>query len=95
MNKAKQFLAEAAGRLQLPVDVLAGVPKMELLGFREFSVEPHHGLVEYERQKISIDSSLGTIVVLGQDLTIKLMNRQRITIKGSLSSVELWEVSRV
>ena len=95
MNKAKQLLTEVAGRLQLPVDVLAGVPKMELLGFREFSVEPHNGLVEYERQKISIDSTLGRIVVFGQNLTIKLMNRQRITIKGFLTSVELREVGRV
>ena len=95
MNRAQQFLAEAAQRFQLPVDVLAGVPKMELLGFREFSVEPHQGLVEYERQKITIDSSMGRIVVMGRDMTIKLMNRQRITIKGCLSSVELWEGERV
>lgn len=95
MNRAKQFLADAAGRLELPADVLAGIPKMELTGFREFSIEPHQGLVEYEREKISIASDLGRIEVLGRDLTIKLMNRQRITIRGSMTAVALQEGNRV
>lgn len=89
MNRAKQFLAEAAGRLELPAEVLAGTPKMELSGFREFSIEPHQGLVEYERERISIATDLGRVEILGHDLTIKLMNRQRITVRGALYAVEL------
>ena len=91
MNRARQFLENAAGRLDLPADVLAGVPRMEMTGFREFSIEPHQGLVEYEREQISISSDLGRIRILGSGLTIKLMNRQRITVCGNMAAVVLGE----
>lgn len=91
MNKARKFLANTAGRLELPADVLAGIPKMELTGFREFSVEPHKGLLEYEKDEITIETGIGRICLSGNDLTIKLMNSSRITIFGWLNSVILQE----
>lgn len=89
MNRARKILAGAAERLELPAEVLAGVPKMELTGFQQFSIEPHKGLMEYEKDRISIESDLGPILILGSGLTIQLMNRQRITIRGKLFAVEL------
>ena len=89
MNRARKILADAAERLELPAEVLAGVPKMELTGFQQFSIELHKGLMEYEKDRISIESDLGPILILGSGLTIQLMNRQRITIRGKLFAVEL------
>ena len=91
MNKARKFLMDAAGHLDLPADILAAVPKMEVIGFREFSVEPHKGLLEYEKAQIGIETNMGRIRIVGSDLTIKLMNRNRITISGELHSVCLRE----
>lgn len=93
MNKARKFLANTAGFLELPADVLAGVPKMEMTGFREFSIEPHKGLLEYEREQITIETDLGRVCLLGKELTIRLMNSSRITIRGQLNAVELREGS--
>lgn len=92
MNKARKFLTNTASFLELPADVLAGVPKMELTGFREFSIEPHNGLMEYEKDQILIETELGRVSLLGKDLTIRLMNSSRITIRGWLRAVELQEV---
>lgn len=94
MNKARRFLANTAGFLELPADVLAGLPKMELTGFREFSIEPHQGLLEYEKEQITIDTDLGRVNLLGRELTIRLMNSSRITIRGDLYAVELQEGRR-
>ena len=93
MNKARQFLANTAGLLELPADVLAGVPKIEMTGFQEFSIEPHHGLMEYEKEQITIDTVLGRVDLLGRGLTIRLMNSSRITIRGELYAVQLREGS--
>lgn len=49
MNRARKLLSSTAAFLELPADVLAGIPKMELIGFQEFSIEPHKGLLEYEK----------------------------------------------
>ena len=92
MNKARKFLAGTADLLELPADVLAGIPKMELTGFREFSIEPHKGLLEYEKNEIIIDTQIGRICLSGENLTIRLMNSSRITIGGWLSSVTLQEI---
>ena len=89
MNKARELLAEVAEKMELPADLAAGLPTMELCGFREFSMEPHGGLVEYDRGRVSIESTLGRVTVLGEDLIIRRMNRQRITVAGQLRAVEL------
>lgn len=89
MNKTRRFLANTAGLLELPADVLAGVPKMELIGFQEFSIEPHKGLLEYEKDQIIIETQIGRIRLAGRELTIRLMNSSRITIRGWLYLVEL------
>ena len=44
MRLSEKLLAEASERIDLPVDALAGIPRMELIGSREFSMEPHGGL---------------------------------------------------
>lgn len=89
MDKARNFLAETAGFFNIPADVLSGIPKMELLGAREFSIEPHKGLVEYDRDQIGIDTVIGNVILVGNDLTIKLMTRKRITVQGELFTVRL------
>ena len=89
MNKARELLAEVAEKMELPADLAAGLPTMELCGFREFSMEPHGGLVESDRARVSIESTLGRVTVLGEDLIIRRMNRQRITVAGQLRAVEL------
>ncbi len=91
MNKARKFLMDAAGYLDLPADVLAAVPRMEVTGMREFSIEPHKGLLEYEKERIGIETNMGRICVVGKDLTIKLMNRSKITVAGELYAVNLRE----
>lgn len=91
MNKARKILMDAAGHLDLPADILAAVPKMEVTGFQEFSIEPHRGLLEYEKEQIGIETNLGKIQIIGSGLNIKLMNRNRITISGDLHAVRLRE----
>lgn len=91
MNKMKRILVGAADHLELPADILAGIPKIELTGFHEFSIEEHKGLLEYEKEQIGIETCLGKVFVFGKGLSIKLMNRHRLTVKGDLMSVQLGE----
>jgi len=89
MNAVRKFLSEASKKLELPAEVVSFVPKMELTGTEEFSIEPHKGLLEYEKERISLDSSVGTVLIFGSELRIKQMNHQRITLVGQIHSVEL------
>jgi len=89
MNRARSLLVNVADHFELPVDILAGIPKIEMIGFREIRIETHKGLLEYEKEQIGIETIIGKIVISGKDLTIILMNRYRIAVKGSISSVSI------
>ena len=89
MKKARKLLTRVSQKLELPAEIAAGLPKIELTGTSEFSMEPHKGLLEYEQERISVASSVGTVAVLGSGLTIRLMNQERITVVGEIRAVEL------
>ena len=42
----RSMLAGASLRLGLPTDIAAGLPRVELNGFRECSVDQHTGILE-------------------------------------------------
>lgn len=94
MNPLKKIMMEASQILELPADIVAFVPKIELTGTTEFSMEPHKGLLEYEQERISLASSIGTVVVEGNNLQIKRMNHQRITLIGRIFSIRVMEDAR-
>ena len=47
MKKLRSYLAAASVRLGLPMDIAAGLPHLEVNGFRECSVDRHTGILEY------------------------------------------------
>ena len=91
MAAAGKWLQELSQKLELPADILAGVPRMELIGSELFTMEPHKGLLEYERTKICISSAIGVVQVHGSGLGIKLMNYTQITISGKICRVSVGE----
>lgn len=91
MNVVRGLLARAAEHWELPADVLAGLPRMELIGCGEFSVEPHGGLEEYGTERIVVRTAVGNVVIAGSDLRLQAMSRDRVTVKGCIYSLCLEE----
>ena len=82
--RARELLAELAEKADLPADIAAGLPTMELCGFREFSLEPHDGLVEYSRERISMESVLkeldpGIFVPVERGYVVNMKRIRRIS----------------
>ncbi len=88
MHTTGKILTEISQKLQLPSEVLAGVPKIELTGTQQVAMEPHQGLIEYGMEQISVRSSLGAVRITGSNLKILVMNSRRITIGGTIDRVE-------
>ena len=59
MKKLRSYLAAASVRLGLPMDIAAGLPHLEVNGFRECSVDRHTGILEYNRERIVIGLNTG------------------------------------
>lgn len=90
MNESKNILARTAQLLDLPGDVMAGLPRVELVGTGSCTVEPHRGLLEYDPCRITIATSVGVVEIAGAELTISAMNRVRLSVQGQIASV-IWK----
>jgi len=82
-------MMEMSKRLALPADVLAGIPRIEVIGSTELRIEPHRGLLEYGTEQVTIRTDIGAISILGTELQITLMNSQCLVINGRLESLDL------
>lgn len=89
MKERKNILVSTAQTADLPADIVAGLPRIELTGNIMCSIEPHKGLLEYAREVISVDSTVGAVVVHGENLDIRQMNRSRITVSGQITEIRL------
>ena len=91
MKKLRSYLAAASMRLGLPMDIAAGLPHLEVNGFRECSVDRHTGILEYNRERIVIGLNIGSLTVVGSGLEIRQMHRERLTIIGQIASLTYGE----
>jgi sporulation protein YqfC len=82
------LLERAAAAMDLPGDVAAGLPKIEIIGSRQFSLCNHKGLLEYSETCIDINGGRVIIRVNGQDMAIKMMSARELLIEGELFGIE-------
>lgn len=88
-SRREGILEKAALRLDLPVDAVAGLPRMELTGDREFRMENHNGILSYGREEIHIDGGRIVVQLRGRDLELKAMNGRELWITGYISQIGL------
>ncbi len=88
-RKREGLLEKTAEVLDLPGDVVAGLPRLELTGSRELRMENHKGILAYGSQEIHISGGKLIIKVRGSDLELKAMNASQLLITGNIAGIEL------
>ncbi|MCD7886569.1 MAG: YabP/YqfC family sporulation protein [Clostridiales bacterium] len=83
------FMDAAAEALELPADVVAGAPLIELVGKRELRMENHRGILSYGPEEISISGGRLLVRVRGEGLALGAMSGESLLITGTIRSVEL------
>lgn len=89
MERKESFLEKTSALLDLPSDVVAGAPRMELLGDREFRMEYHKGILAYGTQEIHISGGKLVVRVKGEGLELRSMNPTQLLITGHITAVDL------
>ena len=82
------ILSSVAELFDLPPDVVAGLPRLELVGNRQLYLEHHTGLLAYSATQIDAKTNCGVLRVRGQRLTLVAMTGEELRIGGSISAVE-------
>ena len=81
-------LGSVAELFDLPADVVAGLPRLELVGNRELYLEGHTGLLRYSDTGIDANTGFGVLRGSGQRLTLLAMTGADLRIGGLLARGE-------
>ena len=87
-RKEKNILSEAAELFDLPADVVAGLPHVELVGSGHFYMEHHRGILSYSGEEIAINCDHMIIRVFGERLELVSMTGDALRICGDIHRVE-------
>ena len=79
---------KAAQVFDLPADVIAGVPKLELIGDSELRMENHKGILSCGKEEIHISGGIYLVKISGCELEVRSMTGLEVLVTGKISSVE-------
>ena len=63
-------------------------PLVEVVGNRRVLVENHKGIISYGCSEIVVQTRQGTIKIVGNNLEILCLSKDRVVIKGAIDCVQ-------
>lgn len=87
-RKGESVLVRAADTFDLPADIVAGLPRMEILGNHELFLGNHKGILSYDGTQIDVGGDGVVIRIVGEDLELRAMNADELRISGRIGRVE-------
>lgn len=87
--RRERFMEKTAEVFDLPADVLAGLPRVELVGDREARVENHKGILAYGEEEIHVSGGAFIIKLTGENLNLRAMTGLELLVTGHIVKVEL------
>lgn len=83
----KKVSETIADSLDLPKDVVLGLPLISTCGDREIYIDNHLGILSYQSNLIVIKSKLFPIRIEGRNLVIDFYTRDSVKIIGQITSI--------
>jgi sporulation protein YqfC len=80
--KRRYLLERAADVLDLPGDVIAGLPRVEIIGGQELYMENHHGILEYGDSGVVVHGGRAIVRILGENIELTAMTASELRMKG-------------
>jgi len=83
------LMERTAEMLDLPADVLAGLPRLELVGDGELRIENHKGILAYGREEIHVSGGAFLLKITGRELELRAMTGLELLITGRIQQIQL------
>ena len=82
-----QIKSKIAEKLNIPEDISAGLPIVNIIGKKEVFIENYKGIIEYEKNSIKIQTKNSRISFVGRNLEIVYYTNTDMKIIGEVESV--------
>ena len=82
------MLSTVAELFDLPADVVAGLPHLEMVGDRQLFIEHHAGILSYSDTCVDVNTERGVLRVRGTGLNLLAMTAEELRIGGRIEGVE-------
>ncbi len=73
--------------LKISEEILSNVPVINFIGKKELIIENYKGIVLYSEEKIKINTNIGIVAIIGENLTLSKVMTEKIYITGLISEV--------
>ena len=83
--KLKERIAEV---LELPKEIVLNIPKLTMIGNSGLIIENYKGVIQYEDNKVRINTGVGVIRISGEGLVIKEITSENILVDGVITNIE-------
>jgi sporulation protein YqfC len=74
--------------LELPKEVVLNIPKLSMTGNGNLIIENYKGIIEYDDNRVRVNTGSGIIKITGESLIIKEITSEDIMVDGDISSLE-------
>ncbi len=85
MDEIKSSLSEI---FDLPKDIVLDLPRITMLGNLQIYIENHKGIIEYNKQRIRINTNNGVLRITGKDMFIRTIVTEEVIIVGEIENIE-------
>ena len=75
-------------RLELPKDMMFGVPILTITGQNDLTVENYKGILEYENFFVRLNTTIGVLNINGFNLSLNEMTDEDLIITGKIESID-------
>ena len=80
-------LDTVAELFDLPADVVAGLPRLEMVGSRQLYVEHHTGILSYSDEQLDVNTGSGVLRITGERLSLLAMTAGELRVGGRIDGV--------
>ena len=87
-DKNSGVLSTVAELFDLPADVVAGLPRLEMIGSRQLYLEHHTGILAYSEEQIDANTTAGVLRIRGSRPTLLAMTAEELRIGGRIDGLE-------
>lgn len=88
MQNKKRLSDVFVGAVDLPPELLPGMPILEFAGHSRAVIENHSGVTEYADDYIGVRVSFGRVILRGANLRITRMQKKLLVVVGRIEYVE-------